>query len=67
MLPLEKIEEVKSLNRKSGNGPHLLAGAHVDILQDGTLDYPEELSRELDIVIGAIHSWKKGEDLTRGP
>ncbi|MEE9542833.1 MAG: DNA polymerase/3'-5' exonuclease PolX, partial [Thermodesulfobacteriota bacterium] len=35
---------------------HVLKGAEVDIRADGSLDYPEEILRKLDIRIGAIHS-----------
>lgn len=60
---MEKVREIREAN-KSSNGPKLLAGAEVDILPDGSLDYPDELLKELDLVIAAIHSWKKDEDVT---
>lgn len=60
---MEKVREIREINRSS-NGPKLLAGAEVDILPDGSLDYPDELLKELDLVIAAIHSWKKDEDVT---
>lgn len=34
----------------------LLRGSEVDILEDGTLDLPEGLLRELDVVIASVHS-----------
>jgi DNA polymerase (family 10) len=34
----------------------LLAGAEVDILADGSLDYEDELLAELDFVVASIHS-----------
>ena len=34
----------------------VLAGTEVDILKDGSLDYPDELLQELDIVIASIHT-----------
>lgn len=34
----------------------ILKGAEVDILSDGSLDYPEEILKELDLVVGGIHS-----------
>lgn len=37
-------------------GFRLLAGAEVDILRDGTLDYPDELLAELDVVVASLHS-----------
>jgi DNA polymerase (family 10) len=61
---LEKAQQIRDLNRRRPGGPYLLAGAEVDILPDGSLDYPDELLRQLDLVIGAIHSWRRGEDVT---
>jgi|YelNatPaOPRAMG01_1025707.scaffolds.fasta_scaffold12835_4 DNA polymerase (family 10) len=61
---LEKIREIRELNRRRTSGPYLLAGAEVDILPDGSLDYPDEILKELDLVVAAIHSWKKEEDVT---
>ena len=55
----EKIAEVKKINQ-SLSGIRLLCGAEVDIKNDGTLDYPDDLLSRLDIVIGAIHSGFKG-------
>ena len=34
----------------------ILAGSECDILPDGSMDYPDDLLAELDIVIGAVHS-----------
>lgn len=34
----------------------ILKGSEVEILKDGKLDYPEEILKELDIVVGAVHS-----------
>jgi len=51
----EKIAEVKRINKKL-SGIRILAGAEVDIKNDGTLDYPDTLLKQLDLVIGAIHS-----------
>jgi DNA polymerase (family X) len=37
-------------------GLHILMGSEVDILADGTLDYPDEVLQTLDLVIGSVHS-----------
>ncbi|HEV2356957.1 MAG TPA: DNA polymerase/3'-5' exonuclease PolX [bacterium] len=37
-------------------GTRVLMGAEVDILGDGSLDYPDEVLAELDVVIGSVHS-----------
>ena len=38
------------------SGIELLKGSEVDILPDGTLDYPDEVLKELDVVFVSIHS-----------
>lgn len=61
----EKIKRIRELNKHlESKGFRLIAGAEVDILQDGSLDYPDEVLKELDFVIGAIHIWSKKEDVT---
>jgi DNA polymerase (family 10) len=37
-------------------GIRLLMGSEVDIRADGSLDYPDEILAELDVVIGSVHS-----------
>lgn len=37
----------------------LLRGSEVDILKDGALDFPDEVLRELDVVVASIHSHMK--------
>ena len=51
----KKIEEIKEINSRHGD-VLLLCGAEVDILSDGSLDYPDEVLKELDVVIAAIHT-----------
>ncbi len=51
----EQISEIKKLNQKL-DGIYLLSGIEVDIRADGSLDLPDEILKELDIVIAAIHS-----------
>jgi len=58
----KKNQEIDELNKKL-DGITLLKGAEVDILQDGSLDYPDEVLKELDFVIAAVHMWSK-EDIT---
>lgn len=52
---LKRIEAIRRFNETHGP-PYLLAGAEVDIHKDGTLDYPDWVLRELDIVLISIHS-----------
>src|SRR3972149_6191921 len=43
-------------DRKKIKGIKILMGSEVDIRGDGTLDYPDEVLKELDIVIASVHS-----------
>lgn len=47
--------EIERINDKYDD-IHVFAGVEMDILPDGTLDFDNELLREMDFVIGAIHS-----------
>ena len=62
----EKIAEGKRINKKL-SGIKIITGAEVDIKNDGTLDYPDTLLKQLDLVIGAIHSGfkQKREQITK--
>ena len=51
----QQIKEINRLNQEL-QGIKILKGAEVDILQDGRLDFPDELLKELDLVIAAIHT-----------
>ncbi len=51
----EQIEEIDRLNATL-SGITLLKGIEVDILEDGTLDLPDEDLCRLDLVVGAVHS-----------
>lgn len=52
----QRIREIREVNEKLGAKPYVLAGAEVEILEDGSLDYPDEVLKELEIVLVAIHS-----------
>ncbi|HET9513615.1 MAG TPA: PHP domain-containing protein [Gemmatimonadales bacterium] len=47
--------EVDAVNQKLA-GIRVLKGIEVDILEDGTLDYGDEVLRRFEFVIGAVHS-----------
>jgi DNA polymerase (family 10) len=51
---LAQMEEISRLNSRI-DGVRILTGTEVDILKDGSLDYPDEILKRCDIVIGAIH------------
>jgi len=52
---MAQLEEINKLRAKIHN-IRLLAGCEVDILADGSLDYPDDLLDQLDIVVAAVHS-----------
>ncbi|GAA5511596.1 DNA polymerase/3'-5' exonuclease PolX [Deinococcus carri] len=47
------VREIRELQRA---GLPILAGAEVDILEDGSLDYPDEDLLTLDYVVASVHS-----------
>lgn len=56
-----EIEELKvqwkEIDKLSKNFKiKILKGSEVDILKDGSLDYPDEVLKKLDVVVGAVHS-----------
>ena len=51
----QQIEHIDRLNEKLA-GITILKGIEVDILEDGRLDLPDSILRQLDLVIGAVHS-----------
>ena len=61
-----KKKEVEKL-RKRHKDIAILFGAEVDIDSDGNLDYPDDILKDMDVVIGAVHSGFKqsSEKLTR--
>ncbi len=50
------IKRIHAANEK-GLGIRVLAGAEVDILKDGSLDYSDELLAQLDVVVCSVHSY----------
>ncbi len=58
-LPIERLlEKKKELADEAGrrNNIKVLMGTEVDIKMDGTLDYPDEILKELDVVVASVHS-----------
>lgn len=49
-------EEIDALQAELGTRLHLLQGTEVEIRADGSLDYPDEVLAELDLVIASLHS-----------
>ena len=58
-LSVEQLEKQINLIRKLNErfkGFRILAGAEVEIKSDGSLDYPDKILKNLDIVIAAVHT-----------
>jgi len=60
----KKIEEIKRINDKK-IGCYLIMGAEVDILPDGSLDYPDEILKEIDLILVSIHTGFKKDNTDR--
>jgi DNA polymerase (family 10) len=48
--------EIDAVQSELGDSIRLLQGTEVEILADGSLDYPDEALAELDIVVASLHS-----------
>jgi len=53
---LQHIQDLRAADRKT-LGIRVLLGSEVDILKTGTLDYPDEILMQLDVVVCSIHSY----------
>ncbi|WP_298004718.1 DNA polymerase/3'-5' exonuclease PolX, partial [Anaerolinea sp.] len=53
---LRQREEVEAVRQRWGKQILILHGAEVDIRADGTLDYPDEVLAQLDLVIASLHA-----------
>jgi DNA polymerase (family 10) len=52
---LKELAEIDKLNSKL-KGIKILKGAEVDILPDGSLDFSDEILKQLDVVTASVHS-----------
>lgn len=55
----EQIEEVSRLNAgyaERGIDFRIFSGSEVDILTDGSMDYPNDVLAELDVVVASVHT-----------
>jgi DNA polymerase (family 10) len=52
----ERSVEMKAVQAQLGSSLRLLQGAEVEIRADGSLDYPDEVLAELDVVVASLHS-----------
>ncbi len=52
----KKIKELAQVSRERAREvPRTLLGAEVDILADGSLDYPDDVLARFDVVVAAVH------------
>jgi DNA polymerase (family 10) len=59
----QQLKEIRKLN-EAGHRTVILAGTEVDILPDGSLDFPDGLLADLDVVVASVHSnFKQSEDV----
>ncbi|MCX7880046.1 MAG: DNA polymerase/3'-5' exonuclease PolX [Ignavibacteria bacterium] len=63
---LQQIKEIDELNERN-LGIKILKGIESDIHPDGSLDYPEEILKQFDIVVVSVHSHFKmsKDEMTR--
>jgi DNA polymerase (family 10) len=52
---LQQHEEIDHLNKKI-TGFHIFKGIESDILNDGSLDYPDEILKRFDFIVASVHS-----------
>lgn len=52
---LAHVEKVRAIGRKQ-RSITVLAGSECDILPDGSLDYPDDVLAQMDLVVAAVHS-----------
>lgn len=58
---LQQQEEIDHLNKKI-TGFHIFKGIESDILNDGALDYPDEILKKFDFIVASVHSNLKMQD-----
>ncbi len=53
---LAQVAEIRALNEAHGPGFKIFAGSEVDILKDGSLDFPDEILAQLDYCVASVHN-----------
>ncbi len=51
----EQWKEIDALNRVYGDSFRILRGVEVDVLPDGSLDFPDDFLEEFELVVASIH------------
>lgn len=52
---MEQREEIRAVDAEMGNDFRVLQGTEMEIKADGTLDFPDEVLEQLDVVIASLH------------
>lgn len=52
---LQQQEEVRRINDEMGDDLQVLHGVEMDILEDGGMDYPDDILAQLDWVVASLH------------
>ncbi len=53
---LAQVAEIRAMNADFGGAFRLFAGSEVDIMKDGSLDFPDEVMAQLDYVVISVHN-----------
>lgn len=53
---LRQVQRIREINASGRFRVRLLAGTECDILPDGSLDFSDEILRQLDYVVASVHS-----------
>ena len=51
----QQMEEIRTLNKEFSDFT-ILTGTEVDIMPDGSVDFPDDILKQLDFVVASIHS-----------
>ena len=67
-LSIERVRahaaEIRDVAKTYADRINVLSGSEVDILADGTLDYPDDVLAELDLVVASPHSALRADAAT---
>ena len=61
----ERLKEIEDLRKFYKDKIQILVWTECDILADWTLDYPDEILAQCDIVVASIHMWYKWDMTAR--
>ena len=53
---LAQLDEIRELNAEFDGHFRIFAGSEVDILKDGSLDFPDEILAQLDYAVASVHN-----------